>query len=561
VSGIYTLQNNPFPGNPITINPGFSFSSTINVVPTKVEWHVAGVVTKESKAFGETDEAGVTLTLTSQTTNISYSAISDSLGQFTFLVPPGDYDYSVGGGYKFKNPFAGPLSVTGNVSFPTAFVVVPSEGVFYNVIGNVQKSPMLPGETDESGVKVQLKSADLNAPILETMSSPNGWFRFKVPAQTYSIRVDGSYELSSVPAPVAISADYNFGTLVVNPSNALKAKIYGKVTPGNLPETYEVRLWDNDNSQYIRTVNSIAGTGDYAFSEVPPGNYLVFALPVRNGFFAESSATIAVGPGDSILENLTAAAVGPLITTHTFTGVNLLDLSGNRFLATSGIPSETEVFVDGNLMNRPMASDLTDTQDRADLSNVTPGKHKAVLKKNWTLAATGQNFVLSSNEINIDKPIGPPTNLVWSEVKDTEIEVTWKNAPFTQFTEVEIWDVLAATQVGATVTISETSYEFTGLTPSTSYEVRLRNRAGTVVSQPLTGTTSTKSAAAYQVQTISLVDSGNLLSQGTALDFVAAEGKFFVAHTQSTDLYITGYSADGTASQSQLVFASAAAPS
>ncbi|MFZ5952191.1 MAG: fibronectin type III domain-containing protein, partial [Candidatus Rifleibacteriota bacterium] len=560
VSGLYRLQNNPFPGNPINVIPGFSFPNTINVVPTKVEWHVTGVVSKEAKAFGETDEAGVNLTLTSQATNVSYSAISDSLGQFSFVVPPGNYDFAVGGGYKFKNAFANPLSVNADISFGTAFVVVPSNGVFFNVTGNIQKSPRLPGETDESGVEVQLKSADVNAPILETKTSSNGFFRFQVPAQTYSLMIDGSYELSLVPAAVSVTADYNYGTLVVNPSTSLKARIYGVISPANLSDTYEVRLWDYDNSKYIKTVNSVPGTGEYSFSDVPLGNFQVFALPLRNGYFAESGV-ISVGPGASIQENLSASPVSPNISAHTFTSINLLDLVGNRFFATSVDPAETEVFVDGNPMTRPNVSDLTDTQDRADLSNVTPGKHKAVLKKNWTLAATGQNFVLSSNEINIDKPIGAPTNLVWREVKDTEIEVAWKNAPFTQSTEVEIWDVLTSTQVGTTVTVSETFYEFTGLAQSTNYEVRLRNRAGNVVSLPLTGTNSTKSAAAYQVQTISLVDSGNLLSQGTALDFVAAEGKFFVAHTQSTDLYITGYSADGTASQSQLVFASAAAPS
>ncbi len=559
VSGLYRLQNNPFPGNPINIIPGFSFPNTINVVPTRVEWHVTGVVSKDAKAFGETDEAGVNLTLTSQATNVSYSAISDSLGQFSFVVPPGNYDFAVGGGYKFKNAFVNPLVVNNNISFGTAFVVVPSNGVFFNVTGTVQKSPKLPGETDESGVVVQLKSNDDNAPILETLTSANGSFRFQVPAQTYNLRVTGSYRLSTTVAPGTVTTDFDFGTLVVNPSSMPDARIFGSISPANQAESYEIRLWDDHNARYVRTINTVSGADEYSFNDVPPGDYRVFVIPVNHGFFAESPV-INLLAGDSLAQNLTVSNVAPIITAHSFSGINLLDLTGNRFQATSADPADTQVFVDGNQMDRPSGTNPSpDTQDRADLSNVTPGKHTAVLKKKWTMAATGHDFILSSNEISVDKPIGQPTNLVWREVKDTKINVTWENAPFTQVTEVEIWDVLSATRV-ATDTVTDKFYEFTGLNPSTSYEVRLRNRAGTVVSQPLTGTNSTKSTAAYQVQTISLVDSDNLLNQGIALDFVAAEGKFFVAHTQSTDLYITGYSADGTASQSQSVSVSTSAP-
>lgn len=506
---------------------------------------VRGFVIKVAKAFNEADEAGVALTLTDGS-GVNVSTISAPNGAFSFQVASGTYNLSVGGAYAFETPFTGnPISVVAEVTLPTPLNVVPTNGVYFNVTGVLSKVRMIAGEINNGDVTVFLKSTDPTIQPLVTVTDPGGNFAFKAKAGQYSLQVGGLYVFDSAPPPINLSADYS-GSFGIIPNTLFGGSISGIISPATNPDAYEVKLEPVAPATYIDVITAAPNTGEYLFKNVPAGDYNIVVLPAKNGFYGVFGP-ITVFPGQQQTNvNFATTAVRPLITATTFPDTNTIELTGQRFLSLPVVPANTRVLVDGNVVQRSSGFTLLDATDRADLSNIIPGDHQVVLRKTWTRPLAGTIFTLSSPAFPFFKALGQPTSPSF-EVTDTSISLNWKNAIYSQQTEVEFWQ--GGSQIGATNIVSGNTYEQQGFLPNTTYQVILRNRRGTILSQNLTFNVTTRSSVNYGIQTVQLAGSNSLVGgQLQFFGFEVVNGSYYLAHfnTSTYDIEVRGFAANGT---------------
>lgn len=488
VSGSYKLVTDPLSGSPLNVTGDYYFS-TIEVGPHQEMVQVQGSVAKQAYAFDETgDHSGVNITLsaTDASGNV-YSAISDVNGYFSFNIPSGTYELSIGGNYKLQTAPHPDVVTNDPVTYiSTPISVIPSAELF-NVVGIISKTATVP--QDPSGtnpVTVILRSADNS---YEAITSDNGDFAFKVKAGTYNIELSGPYVFDTAPAALLINADEDYGVLNVSPSMMLSAVLGGTITPANIGEPFEVRLWDVDNTQFVaNTMSTKTLTGyNYRFNDIQPGTYRVIAFPGKNGYFAETDPglPVSLAAGNSLLNHdLAAVKIAPLITGLSPVG-NLVDLTGTDFTGAPPTPADTRAYISGNVMPRPAPGDLTATSDRVDISDLAPGDYLVELRRVWTYvvaAGISETFVLKSNTSPLSKPIQPPSNLVMQELTDTKAKFTWRNAPWTQATDIEIYNVTDSIVFNNYPNVSENFFEVNGLAPNKTYEVRLQNKAGNKIS-------------------------------------------------------------------------------
>lgn len=553
VSGSYQFVSDPLSGSPLDVVADYYFA-TIEVSPTQQKLvQVQGNVAKQAYAFDEIgDHSGVSLTLsaTDASGNV-FSAISDVNGYFSFNIPSGTYELTVGGNYKLQSPPHPDVVTNDPVTIISApILVIPSADV-YNVIGIISKTLTIP--SDPSGtnpITVILRSADNS---YETITSNNGDFAFKVKAGTYNIELNGPYVFDSVPVARVINADENYGTLNVSPSTQLTAVLAGTIM---LPVPYavvgdpvEVRLWDEDNSKYVaqKVTVKIPGGYSYRFDSIPPGNYRVLSFPDKNGFFAETPVGSPVGllPGDSLLNHdLTAVKKRPILASVTLAAGNIIDLLGSDFTEAPINAANTTVLANGKLLPRPLASDLTPTTDRADVSSLNPGEYEIQVSRTWVYPLPGgltESFKLITPPFLWTKPIQSPTGLVQAELTDTRVKYTWNNAPGTQSSQVRI--LAGATEI-VNVETTENFFEYNSLTPVTLYTIEVVNKAENVVSAPVSDSFTTKTTASTQIQQITLAGSSSYASNGM-IDFAAGGGDFFFAYGSSSMLNIAKYNANG----------------
>ncbi|GAB4274397.1 MAG: hypothetical protein Kow0029_14710 [Candidatus Rifleibacteriota bacterium] len=505
-----------------------TFNLTLDSNPAV--YTVRGKLVKVAKAFNEADDGGIPVTLTKNDSSaITYASVTAPDGSFSIHLPPGDYNFAIGGGYKFESAFtANPITISGDYTFSSSINVIPSEGIFYNVSGTVNKIQFVNGDFDQSNVTVFLKSNDPAVMPIYTLSAPNGFFSAKVPQGTYDIRVTGSYELVTVPAAVVVNADYDYGTLSVRPALGNNGIIGGVISPTATINPYKVRLEPVSPSTYSNEVIADS-SGNYRFSNVPAGTYKVVVVPSGNGYYAESSTNIVLNAGQIINnENLSAVNLAPDLTSVSLPDLNTLNLAGVRFLGAN--PSQTKVYVDGNEVARTSGFTLVDTADQADISTLVPGSHKVQIKKLWLRPLTAEIYTLSSPMLSFTKPLAAPTSLIVQEVTNTSVKFSWVNPPFAQQTEVELWQ--GGTQIGLTDVVSGNFYERQNLIPTTTYEIRIRSKRGSIVSGNTVQTFTTKATANYGISTVKLAGTDSLLTSAPVIfGFAAMNGDKYIAYT------------------------------
>lgn len=542
----------------------------ITVVSTGITMvRVQGQVSKNPS---ETDDSGVNLTLTDMNAmNNVYSAMTNAGDYYSFEVPSGTYLLEVVGNYisapgsPFDTNDASALNDLGLLS------VSPVE-IIFTVSGAINKTTMVPG--DSGPVELLLRSPAVS---YETITSDGNNFEFKVRPGIYNLEITGLYQFNIAPAPIdASSGNVFLGTLNVSPSTSLDVVIGGAITAAT-PESFEVRLWDEVNSKYAAQTTSVRDVGihNYRFAPVPPGTYRVMAFPHTNGFFAETpiGSPIVIAAGEKLLNhNLLAVKMRPEITSSTISG-NIISLAGSDFSEPTPNPSATGIFVSNNRMPRPAPGSLiwvsgTSFTDEANVSSLPPGDYFAEVRRNWSYvyspSGVSEDFVLRSNGQSFSKNIQPPSNLVFENVTDHSARITWRNAPWTQATDIEIFNVTDAVSFNTYNDISENFFEVTGLAANKTYEARLWSKAGSKISTVYAAPQfTTKKTTDYQIQTIPLVNSGALLSNGTVLDFMSVNDTYYVLNTDGTNLVITRFASAGARidDPSIVIFASAAAPS
>jgi hypothetical protein len=542
VGGGYRFQS-PLTTNPIVVNASMEIPSPINLVPGKGMIQVNGSVHKLAFAFNETDQAGVPLTLTTtDATGESYAAVSDNTGNFTFYVPPGEYNLAVGGGYKFAAAFtANPLTIGPGFNFANTIDLLPTKEKLFKVSGTIEKTVFAFGETDHRDISVFLKDQGLVLDTLSTITDSAGDFAFYVPLGTYTLEIGGMYEFVTAPADAGVNADYSFGSIQVKPVSTVGGSVDGVVLPSSVNESYELRIESVPSGMYVDMENTDPGSGHYNFDMLPPGDYRILVLPQKNGYYAVSPQFSVTAGQHQTLPDINATLVKPTIDTAEVLAGDILKTSGTNFLSYPDNPADTYLLVDGIQMPRDGSFTLTDIEDRASIIDVAPGKHQAMLRKRF--ASGTVDVVLSSNLIEFTQPLKRPVNLVLDEVTDTSVSFSWENAPYAQQTEVEIFDPAVGTIVGSTDLVSGTRYEKTNLTASTSYEIRIRHKAGSLVSLNTVAPFSTKGSANYEIQQFDL---DNSVPLGEIVGFEVLNDNIYIANIRSNDLFITRFDETGS---------------
>ena len=174
-------------GTTVTAQPFVLSKPTVVLPPTTQFYTYGGTINKRSKAFNESDNAGVPITLTSTDAAANvFSAVTSPTGSFTFSVPAGTYNLAVGGGYAFESTFANPVSISASTVLNNVIWVVPTQVFTANFIvsGSLAKVAKVNGETDESNVMVTLTPTTGDAVTFAGATTPTGSFAIRVPAGT-----------------------------------------------------------------------------------------------------------------------------------------------------------------------------------------------------------------------------------------------------------------------------------------------------------------------------------------------------------------------------------------
>lgn len=203
-------------GSTVTVQPFVLSKPTVVLPPTTQFYTYGGTISKRSKAFNESDNAGVPITLTSTDAAANvFSAVTSPTGSFTFSVPAGTYNLAVGGGYAFESTFANPVAISASTVLNNIIWVVPTQVFTANFIvsGSLTKVTRVNGETDESNVIVTLTPTTGDAVTFAGATTPTGSFAIRVPAGTYNLAITGAYKFETAfTNPVNVSAAVTVGT-------------------------------------------------------------------------------------------------------------------------------------------------------------------------------------------------------------------------------------------------------------------------------------------------------------------------------------------------------------
>jgi hypothetical protein len=235
--------------------------------------------------------AGVTVKL--QGTN--RSVVTDSLGRYTMgALANGTYTVAASlAGYAFAPPTrtvaVNGASVAGQ-DF-TAVALPPS----WEIAGKVT------GDGPE-GVTLTLMGPDPATSTQTTTSAADGSYSFSnVSAGTYHLTPSraGGWTFSPANALVTVAGASLSGPNFVSiaPTHALSGKVTGAVTAGVM-----VALFGDADA-----LEATDGSGNYAFTALPPGNYVV--TPALPGYaFTPASRSVSMGSADVTGQDFVAAA-------------------------------------------------------------------------------------------------------------------------------------------------------------------------------------------------------------------------------------------------------------
>ncbi|GAB1354632.1 hypothetical protein MASR1M12_33710 [Erysipelotrichia bacterium] len=216
----------------------------------------------------------------------------------------------------------------------------------------------------------------------------------------------------------------------------------------------------------------------------------------------------------------------------------------------TAVPGDTKILVDGNLCDRPTGFTLTPDQDQATIGSIAPGKHNVVVERLWHRPNTTETFILKSSPVSFNKSMGAPANVAVNDVTDVSAKISWTNANFTSKSVVNVIKVSDNSQV-ASVVLDGTSFQVTGLLPTTDYVAHVYNRYGDIESTPTSVNFSTKGAGYRNPTSLLLAGTSALvasMSDGLEIfGFELMNDKIFVAYRETgvNYAYINSYDSSG----------------
>ncbi len=410
------------------------------------------------------------------------------------------------------------------------------------ISGYVSKTVRAFNEPDDGDVSVYLNDTSLAQQPQVTVTNAGGNFSFVAPAGEYTLAVSGFYEFVTPQSPFVVSADVDLGLQSLRPTSQVDGSVSGLILPTNAPGNFEIRL-EETASAYVDVKFVAPSAGRYRFDNVPPGSYRVLVLPSQTPYYYES-ATFNLNPGENANVDLNAFPEDPNITGAT-ANFDYLVISGERFESLPVNPATTRILVDGIERPRPAAFTSSDTSEQAVIGNIEPGPHQVVIKKAWTRPGTTDVYALTSQSVRFDKPIRAPQSLQVQKVTNDTVSFSWQNAEFAQKTEIEIYNLDAAALV-VSETVLGNFYNYQGLNATTNYEIRIKNIANGEVSTVVTSSFVSKSATDFQIQQVTLANSGTRISAiGAPLAFVSMNGNYYVCYASETGTAVYSYNQSG----------------
>ncbi|HNS09254.1 MAG TPA: carboxypeptidase regulatory-like domain-containing protein, partial [Candidatus Ozemobacteraceae bacterium] len=321
-------------GTTVTVPQAFVLAKPTVVFPPTTQFYTySGTISKRSKAFSETDNAGVPLTLTSTDAAANvFSAVTSPTGSFTFSIPAGTYNLAVGGGYAFETAFPGnPATINAPTVLNTVIWVVPTQ-VFtanYLVEGSINKITRVNGETDNSNVIVTLTPTTGAAVTFAGSTTSSGNFAVRVPAGIYNFAITGAYRFETAftnpvnasTGNVNISPVINVvplaqNTFMLSGSINKLIKKAGEFNNGDVTVTIR-----SDSAIFKPQTTVTEANGNFAF-KVPAGNYAVevgsgyvFVSPPSGFPYAITTADLVLAsPLDVRPSGVVPASIGGNVT-------------------------------------------------------------------------------------------------------------------------------------------------------------------------------------------------------------------------------------------------------
>ncbi len=365
----------------VTISPS-SLDAVADVNDLKENVAILSGTTKDSGTSESLSGASIQLI----GANDSYSATSNNLGEYQIPnIAPGDYTLS------------GTLE---NYSTNTSSIsILESTSTISKDIVLVKNSGSIAGRvTDQFNAALTISAnvvASSKTNTYTVQSGNDGLFDFtEVPPDTYSVKTDiyaDGYingEVSNII--VVANTQNNIGNLIVNVNTS---KIVGNVGTDNATITL------SDNSGNVISVEQSSLNGDYSFTFLSDGSYIV--KPAKVGFiFTPVSKTVSLGVNDEkTIDFTTVSSIGDIV-------VSVLDESNQPLsqVSISLVNSDTNYVKSGTTNTFGTAEFLDIPSDTYVITPSLAGYTSSPLNKTVTLSSSDSlnvNFTLTKNEAKI----------------------------------------------------------------------------------------------------------------------------------------------------------------
>ena len=438
-------------------------------------------------------------------TGTSLIGVTDSGGNYIIERVPVNitpYTLEVSSNIGTAGPVTGVMvSVDSTTPVNFSLTVTPVE-TKYRVDGMVNKLIKIRPETDNGGVSIKL-TPEAAIPALFTTSNPDGSFIFMATPGTYTLTVEGAYQLALSPISFEVTGPYMFPppAIDVRPISPVNSIVEGTVTwatpPGGWMLSDGEVIMDNQAGTPAfseRRVVSLT-TGFFRFENVPPGSYTVTIDTTKNGYSGQTAVYITEGQ-DFTVANTTALSIpatffAPFISTVS-PAMNTLSLLGQNFDADDTM---MKAVVDGKSLPPAMPA-WTTTTSNFDITALAPGTYNVQLVKYGNVYG---------NKAPFTRDVMPPTGIT-AESTDTTITFNWQNAPYITAVDVRLlqgatiirplqriignsitYDKLLATTTPYTFEISSTYPNLPNSTPATLNATTTVNGINNIASLPFTG--------------------------------------------------------------------------
>ena len=473
------------------------------------------------------------------------AAYSDSAGAFSFMVTQaGLSTVTVIDKDLVYDPRTQSVNVTaldnGSVSqtitsISASEIVVDSK---VSVDGMINKLIKIRPETNNGGVNVKL-TPETPTPALYALSNPDGSFRFMVEPGTYTLTVEGSYQLDS-PSPVIInvSSPYAFATNInVRPVQPVSSIVEGLVTWGAPPGGWaltdgEVILENKAGTPAFSERRSASAlTGFFRFDSVPPGSYTA-TIGHTNGYSGQTSVEVHEGQdltvANTFAVNISATFYAPFITSTTVSG-NTLAILGSNFELNA---SMLQAIVNGIAL--PATGTWVTGECYFNVSSLAPGQHSVQLIRSSDTYGNKSTFI---------REVQPPllANFTASST-DTSITCTWQNAPYINEVEIRLIKFIDSTVVRPAQRIIGNSFTYDKLLPNATYTIEVSSTYPNVAnSAPTAFNFATKTDGASNISSLAFLPGAGTIATGTIFGFEVVNGIAYIGFDNSGPITIQAF--------------------